>query len=143
MNRQVGFKAGDLVDVIGRRLTHYGKIIEITDDKAVVHIKATREPKRENCCDDCGWPGFLSMYGNTGEIVCMKSDCGYNHGLEERDEIIPLEKLINITVKRQIEKKEEFLREIHSKLLQAVKNGLINDREVVDVMNTLKTEERK
>jgi len=102
------FKAGDVVDIKGRKLDYYGKILEIKDDKAVVHLKFVRHPEgRQNgICEHCGGPGFnFSMNAGSGEIKCM--DCDHEYGFEERDEVISLDKLTNITEKRNEGKKQE------------------------------------
>lgn len=141
------FKVGDTVDIKGRKdLDYYGKILEIKDDKAVVHLKFVRHPegREHGTCESCGWPGFFSVYGNTGEIECMKSGCGHRYGFTERDEVIPLEKLINITEKRNEEKKQKRISEIKScvrtakrEIDRALEEGIITEDDKADSLKDL------
>jgi|SRR3989338_5794282 len=142
------FKAGDLVDINERNdLDFYGKISEIKDDKAVVHLKFVRHPKgRENgTCESCGCPGFFSVNSGTGEIVCMRTGCGHGYGFIERDEIVRLDKLINITEKRNEEKKQKRISEIKScvntakrEIEKAMKEGTITENDKDEILRTLK-----
>ncbi|KKU50743.1 MAG: hypothetical protein A2633_01920 [Candidatus Sungbacteria bacterium RIFCSPHIGHO2_01_FULL_47_32] len=141
MPKQV-FKVDDLVDVKDRNdLTHYGKIKKVMNDNALVHFKLTREPKQYNVCDSCGWPGFLSESGNTGEIECMKSGCGHGHGFEEREELISLEKLINMTALKEKEKMNVILKDIITGLCEAEAGGYITAKTKERIVNLLRYRE--
>jgi len=108
------FKIGTIVDVEGRDdLRAYGKITDIKDGAATVHFRQRRTEKRRGMCDSCNWPGFLSVSGNTGEIVCMRSGCGHGHGFYESDEIIPIAKLVNISAKQAAEKRKGMLERLN------------------------------
>lgn len=115
------FNLKDLVDVPSRHdLTNYGVITELRPGKAVVHFRTPLEPKKRNVCDSCGWPGLLSVNGHTGEVVCMRSGCGHDHGFGERDEVLSLELLVNITTKRREEKKAKFRERLDALLKEGV-----------------------
>ena len=110
----------DLVDVKGRNLTFGGRVKAfLPKNEVVVHFKTPRQPKKRNFCDDCGMHGTLSMNGDSGEVVCMRTGCGHEHGFEERDEVIKTELLVNISEKRWSEKRDEFRRKV-ADLLQQV-----------------------
>ncbi len=125
------FKVGDIIDVKNRRdLIAYGNIKKFIDEdgtkKAVIHFRLPREPKEFNVCDECDWPGFISVSGNTGERVCMKTGCGHGHGFEEREEIIAVDKLINISSKRKKKKLKEMKEEMDVILKQAIEDDVIS-----------------
>lgn len=108
---------GDLVDVRERKLAYYGKVKEfLSGDRLVVRFKEPREPKDAICCDKCGGIGSLSVDGATGEIVHMRSGCGYGHGFREWDEVVEKGAVINITDKREREKFEEKKNEARMKI---------------------------
>lgn len=111
------FSINDRVDVKGREMPVYGKITEILDKKAIVHFRIPRDPKNDICAL-CDWPGFLQICGNTGEVVCMRSGCGHGHGFEERDEIISLDKLINISTQRKKEEINKLLSNLRYKMYE-------------------------
>lgn len=128
---KIMFKIGDIIDVKNRRdLTAYGEIKKFIDEdgtkKAVIHFRLPREPKEFNMCEECGWPGFISVDGGTGERVCMKTGCGHGHGFEEREEIIALDKLVNISSKRKKKKLKEMKEEMDIILEQAIEDGIIS-----------------
>lgn len=141
------FKVGDIVDVKERDdLDYFGRIVEINEDKAVVRLKFTRHPEgRENgVCESCGSFGHFSVNGGTGEIVCMRTGCGHEYGFIERDEVIALEKLINITEKRNQEKKQKLVSEIKLELKsakdkaeKAFKDGLIDEKEKAEILKAI------
>ena len=116
------FNVKDLVGVPSRRdLTNYGTIEELRpDNKALVHFRTPRQPEERGCCDHCHWPGMLSQNGGTGEVVCMRSGCGHDHGFDERDEVLSLDLLVNITTKRQEEKKGKFRERLNALLKEGV-----------------------
>jgi len=121
------FHPKDLVSVPCRRdLTTYGTVSELRPDgRAVVHFRIPRQPKERGVCDYCRFPGLLSMNGATGEIVCMRSGCGHEHGFEERDEVILFDQLVNITTKRREEKRAELRKRIAALLQEGVENQFL------------------
>ncbi len=133
------FNIGDTVDVKDRKdLSDYGKITQLLpDEKAVVHFRLRCKEKERNCCDKCRFPGLLSICGNTGEVVCMRSGCGHGHGFEERDEIIPVAKLINISEKRRDEEREKLLGKLKALLAEGMRKNLIMANQNDEVMRLL------
>lgn len=141
------FKIGDTVDIKGRKdLDYYGKILEIKGAKTVVRLKFVRHPegRGRGICESCGSPGFFSVNAGTGEIVCMKTGCGHGYGFTERDEIIPLEKLINITEKRNQEEKQKRISQIKTcvktakrEIDRALKEGFIAESDKADLLKDL------
>jgi len=140
------FKVGDTVDIKNRKLDYYGKILEIKDSKAIVRLKFVRHPegRGSGTCESCGWPGFFSVNGGTGEIVCMRTGCGYEYGFTQTEEIVLLDKLVNITEKKEKEAKEKFILEINldlknarSKIEEAFQEGLINEEEKVNLLKKI------
>lgn len=128
---KVMFKIGDIVDVKNRRdLTAYGRIRKFIDEdgtkKAVIHFRLPREPKEFNTCDSCGLSFHISIDGSTGERVCMATGCGHGYGFEEREEIIALDKLENISLKRKKKKYQLMKKEINTILEKAVKEDIVS-----------------
>ncbi len=120
----------DVVDVVGRNLTHYGRLDEILPNKeARVHFDTPRQPRKRGFCDECQMPGMLSIDGSTGEIVCMRTGCGHEHGFEGRDEIIPIGQLINISEQLLGEKKAKFKQEIVKLLQRGVTDMLVTEEQ--------------
>lgn len=119
-NAMTVFEVNDYVDIARRTdLTAYGKITAINGENATVFFKLPRRSENPtkgtwDTCEDCGWPGFLSVSGNTGELVCMKSGCGHGYGFEKRTEIIPLMKLINISTQYRNKEKRGLLSNMQS-----------------------------
>lgn len=142
------FRVGDTVDIKGRTdLDYYGKILEIKKDKAIVHLKFVRHPegRERGVCEACGFPGFFSVNGGTGEIVCMKSGCGYGYGFIERDELVSIDKLINITEKKKQKEKQKRIAAIQARVRiakreieRAFADGIITENEKSDFLKTLK-----
>lgn len=112
------FAIGDLVNVRERKLAYYGEVREfLPEDRLIVRFKEPREPNNGICCDKCGWPGGLSTNGGTGEVVCMHSGCGHEHGFREWDEVVERGIITeNITDKREKEKLEEKKNEARMKI---------------------------
>lgn len=135
------FKVGDLVDIRGRKLNYYGKILELRGEEAIVSLKFRREPEGGSwgVCKNCGWPGFFSVNGGTGEIVCMKSGCGYEYGFKTTKEIIPISKLINVTDKKREEAKKKFILEAKKILDKADREGLLNQQGKEGILKILGT----
>ena len=128
-------KIGDMVDVADRQLTHYGRLDEILpNQEARVHLKKAREPKERNVCDACKFPGMLSVNGGTGEIVCMRSGCGHEYGFEERDEIIPIGQLINVSGQRLNKKKVEFKQEVASLLQRGIADKVMTAEQSATIL---------
>ena len=120
------FHVSDVVDVTERDLVVYGVISELLpDNKVTVHFKEPRYPKKCGICDACHWPGYLSMNAGTGEMVCMRSGCGHEHGFEERDEIISISKLRNISEERGEEKKKDFSVRLSTLISEGVDKGIL------------------
>lgn len=59
-----------------------------------IMYKTPKQPKEKGICDKCKWPGMLSKNGGTGEIVCIRSGCGHDHGFDEVTNSIHESKLI-------------------------------------------------
>ena len=114
------FNVEDVVDVPSRGdLTAYGTIRELlTHGRALVHFVIPRQEKERNVCDDCGFR-TLSRNVGTGEIVCMDSDCGHEHGFDERDEALSFDLLVNIT-NPEDKKKAEFCEQFTSLVQKGV-----------------------
>jgi hypothetical protein len=130
-------KSGDLVDVQDRKLTHYGKFVEnLPNQEARIRMKTANEPKERGVCDNCGSPN-LSLEGSTGEITCIRTGCGHDHGFREWDEIIPIAKLINVTKQRLEKKKAEFREEVRKRFLKAFGDELVTADQCKAVMETL------
>ena len=131
------FNVKDLVDVPGRELTNYGRIRELrSGGRALVRFREPRQPKRGDCCDSCHFPGMLSQEVGTGEISCMRSGCGYQHGFDERNEMIALDLLVNITTKRRDEKKAEFRKRLAVLLQEGIKEGFVT-AETEQILKTI------
>lgn len=99
-------------------LRHYGIVIELLEkNRALVRL---RFPKNHGGkCPRCS-----STYGSvneSGEIGCADGwGCGRGFGFDEREEVIPLDKLINITVQRD----QEVKRELYDRIKEALEEGL-------------------
>lgn len=120
------FHVKDLVDVPGRALTNYGRIRELrSGGRALVRFREPRQPEQSGCCDSCHFPGMLSQNAGTGEISCMRSGCGHEHGFDEHDELIAFDLLVNITMKRRDEKKAEFRKRLAVLLWEGVREGFV------------------
>ncbi len=59
----------------------------LADGKAEVHFKRAREPV---VCQACGGIAHLSRNASTGEIVCMRTGCGEEHGFDVIVETLPI-----------------------------------------------------
>jgi hypothetical protein len=131
------FNVNDLVDVRGRRLTNYGIVREVhANGKALVHFRTPRQPY-EGRCEYCGFSGMLSNNGATGEVVCLRSGCGGEHGFDERDETIPLDLLINISAKQQEEKKAKFRDRLAALLKEGVNEKFLAPKEYTRILQAL------
>lgn len=134
------FALSDTVEAVYRQdLTVYGTIKKIDGASAVVHFKVPRVPKRHGVCDRCNFPGMLSRNGGSGEIECMRSGCGHEHGFDHRDEIIELTKLKNITTKRRDEKRKELSKQLLKLLEDGVAQKLITHPEYQKALSALPT----
>ena len=58
----------------------WGKVTDKSFSDWEVTYKIPRKPEEKGVCDKCKCPGRLSKNGGTGEIVCMRSGCGHEHG---------------------------------------------------------------
>ena len=132
------FNVKDIVHVPSRRaLTLYGSITELhPDSKAIIIFWIPREPKERNACDECG-SATLSVNGSTGEIVCMRSGCGHEHGFKSREEVISLDLLVNITTKRQEEKKAAFRKRLNDLLEEGVKEKFLTPEASDRILKTV------
>jgi hypothetical protein len=90
--------------------TREGTIVEIRGDIASVKFTVPRTPDK---CDKCGFLGILSVNHSSGQVECLRSGCGHEHGFEEVTKEIPLDQLIDTTgekrQQKQFEKKKEKL----------------------------------
>lgn len=125
-------KIGDVVEVkkdqFGDKFPDLGVVKTLLpNDEVLVSFKVARQPKVRMVCDSCGWPGFLSMNGGTGEIVCMISGCGHEHGFSEYEEKFPLAKLGNITEQRKAEGMVQLKKSIRQLLEKAEEDGIITN----------------
>ncbi len=135
------FKVGDLVDMKGRKLNYYGKVVELKGEEAVVNLRFRNEPEGgpSGVCKGCGWPGGFSVNGGTGEIVCMRSGCGYEYGFKTTKEIIPISELINMTDKKYEEAKKKFISEAKKMLDKADREGLLDKQDKEGILKILET----
>jgi hypothetical protein len=134
----ITMKSGDLVDVRERELTHLGQFVEILpNQEARIHMKTAKEPKERGVCDQCGSMN-LSLNGGTGEITCIRTGCGHDHGFREWDEIIPVVKLINITERRREEAKIEFREEVKKMLVRGHGVGFVTTDQCKAILEILK-----
>ena len=83
-----------------------GTVKKIEDDLVTVESKVPIIPAS---CIKCGWPGFLSLHANTGEIECLRSGCGHGQGFEKVLTNVPVEKLELYADYCDRKKKEEWL----------------------------------
>lgn len=91
----------DLVQVRGKEtLSYYGRVKEfLSNDRVIVGFK---EPHQPQSCGACGSPFALSVNAGTGEIVCMRSGCGHEHGYRHWDEVVDVSDVLeNITNQRE------------------------------------------
>ena len=71
-----------------------GKVLAILpDNKVSVEYQLPRQPKEDGLCDHCSSIS-LSMNGATGEIVCMSTGCGHEHGFDEKVETFLVNKIV-------------------------------------------------
>ncbi|MBI2030734.1 hypothetical protein HYT05_03860 [Candidatus Kaiserbacteria bacterium] len=126
------FAIGDIVDVTNRQLVAFGEIVALTETGEVTGVEGTearvhfKDPRRPKVCEACGWPFSLSQNMGTGEIECMRSGCGHGHGFEERDEVIPVYRLVNISAKKRAEKQAAFKGEVERLLANGVREKHID-----------------
>jgi len=120
---------GTIVDVKGRtdltqrwgrdtELRHYGIVVELLEkNRALVRL---RFPKNHGGkCPHCG-STYASVDGS-GEISCSDGlGCGRDFGFDERGEVIPLDKLINISAQRN----QEVKLELRDRIKEALEEGL-------------------
>ncbi len=136
------FNSGDLVDVQGRKLVAYGEITKIEGTKAVVHFN---DPVLAQSCARCGFPKLSLHICADGQIGC--GHCGHEHGFEDRDEIIEISKLINITEKRAAEKlagaTAAFKSGLDSLLYVACRDGVITAGQSEQINSIAGFEEKK
>ena len=144
MSKENLFSIGDMVDIKNRYdLPGYGTITHINDNKATVHFRLPRRSPTKSSfdfCEKCGWPGGLSINGGSGELVCLHPGCGHKYGFEDRDEIIPLTKLINISTKHRVKEKQKLIKtlkqfrdEVETIIDKSVKTKVITKNEAADV----------
>lgn len=122
------FRLNDLVEDVagGRSPTNCGRIMELRpNSKALVHFRTPRQPKERRICDKCGLSGGLSRNGGTGEITCMRTGCGHDHGFDEHDEELPLDQLVNITAQSYDRRKNKFREELTVLLQEGVKEKFL------------------
>ena len=83
-------------------------------------------PNRPKECAECGFEAFLSVNGGTGEVVCMRSGCGCEHGFSKKEVTIPLKDLVNISHRKKIQKREKWLKEVDRFFESAQKDEIIS-----------------
>jgi hypothetical protein len=120
----MAFSVKDIVGVPSRRdLMHHGEITELRPDgMALVHFRMPRLPR---VCGSCGMASGLSVNGDTGEVVCMRSGCGHEHGFDERDEEFSLDLLFNMTAERKANDKKLFRERLNELLEDGVSEQLL------------------
>ncbi len=92
----------------GRSGLGVGIIKKIEGGAALVEFEIPILPQR---CSKCGWPGFLSMHMNTGEVECMKPGCGHGQGFEKVITGVALERLELYTDHSDRKEKEAWKKE--------------------------------
>lgn len=133
-----GFQVNDVVDVKGRSdITNYGTIVAMPNrDQAQVKFRTPKQPKKRNICDSCGFPHMLSQNGGTGEITCMRSGCGHDHGFDERTELVDYFKLINITAQRTKERRGQWTARLQALLAEGVRDHIITESQQDTALGT-------
>jgi hypothetical protein len=85
------FNEGDRVRITGSREWRGGEFSRLLPSgKAEVRL---RRPRSVRFCEACGAVASLSENATTGEIVCMKSGCGHEHGFDTIVDEFALEQL--------------------------------------------------
>jgi hypothetical protein len=85
------FSEGDRVRITGSLEWRGGTFSRILPNgKAEVRL---RRPKQVRSCASCGAVASLSENASTGEIVCMRSGCGHEHGFDTIVDEFALEQL--------------------------------------------------
>ena len=67
-----------------------GKLIKVKGQIATVAFEVPNLPRR---CEGCGMISGLSRNAGTGEIVCMSTGCGHEHGFKNIAVEIPFSNL--------------------------------------------------
>lgn len=78
-----------------------------------------KKPQEVKVCAACGSWFNLSKNGATGEITCMKSGCGHDHGFTEESHVVPLSHLKNISLQVFEASKKRY----NAKLAELIKEG--------------------
>lgn len=144
------FEVGDVVDALvecsypdgigGSRVVNVvyrGTVLKhLSENRVAVRFRIPHQPAERNVCDRCGFPGMLSKNGATGEIVCMRSGCGHDHGFEEWGRDFQFDQLVNITTKMRNEEKTKFNARLAAVLREGVSKGFINIQEVERMLKT-------
>jgi ribosomal protein S27E len=81
---------GSIVDYQVNPHTVFGKVKSIDGTEVTVSF---REANLPTVCARCGNFSQLSVNGGTGEIECLASGCGHEHGFKEWEEKHPISKL--------------------------------------------------
>lgn len=131
------FQVTDKVKVVGPQ-AHLGsgRITNISDAVATVKFKIPNQP---NYCSDCGSPAHLSVNGGTGEVICMKSGCGYNHGFKEKVMNLNLAHLENLTVKSKLAEKERLYQQIKSLVADGARKRYFDPKKAIRALGLLKS----
>jgi hypothetical protein len=85
------FQVGNIVDFEGSNYSVYGKIKSIENDKAKIEFT---QPNRPKVCEKCGSSRDLSLENGNGQVVCMATGCGYEHGYKIWEEEHPVDALM-------------------------------------------------
>lgn len=128
----MGFKVGDVVDLVGCPALRGGKITELLPSVEGVKV-LFKTPRQTDFCEQCGSQFNLSRNGGTGEVVCMRTGCGHEHGFVEKTLVVSVDGLINVSERQRAEKIADFRKRLRSLLQKGVDDELITHEQCGDL----------